>query len=567
MQQATPGLRLAVATGEVAAFAAPLALVAAIAGWPPMAGAPLPPWASALAAALVAVAAAGATIALLADGLRRRHPASLAASGAAALLGAGFAAVTLGARAIPAVLLVVAGAWLVVALVPGTNLLARFRADVRTAVAIFLLVEVVTAAVLIVPALEAPFAASALMTAAGLLAVAGLLRTPGTARIGALLMAGGAAALALAAAGSAETLAGHVALAAGVAVASIPLPDAALPRAAVEVDGPTAPSLPAVSRSVSDGLLLFDGHLRLRDWNPAAATLLGLDADASGMRFEDATGMPLGRIRAADGPVVERAPRTDEPVELLVLPHPDGIMVLARAPGGSAAAGDQVDRLGRELRGTIEELVQARRTIELQRAEIERATSVDPLTGVGNRSAVMQRLETEVAQARRYAHPVAIVLIDVDGMAAINHEHGLEVGDAVLREVALRHRLRVRGADALGRIAGDAFLAILPHTDEGGAATFADALRRRLAQRPIGTEAGALAVTVSVGVAVMRPGEELDSDGLLTRAEEALASARAAGGDRIALDRLHGLARLEERRPPGAPDASVEEETTQDSGA
>ncbi len=46
----------------------------------------------------------------------------------------------------------------------------------------------------------------------------------------------------------------------------------------------------------------------------------------------------------------------------------------------------------------------------------------------------------------------------------------------------------------------------------------------------------------------MRPGEDLDLDGLLARAEEALTSARSAGGDRIALDRLHGLARLEERR-------------------
>lgn len=566
MQRTTPALRLTVATGEVAAVAAPLALVAAIAASPAVAGSVLPTWASALAAGLVAVGAAAATIALLADGLRRRHAESLVSSGAAALLGAGFAAAALGARAIPAVLLVAASGWLIVGLVSGTGLTARIRADVRTAAAIFLAIEAVTAGVLVFPPLEPPFAAAALLTAAGLFAVSGLLHPAGTARIGALLMAGGGGALALAAPGTAGTLAGLAALAAGVVIASIPRAATAVPVSA-DVDGLPALLLPALSRSVSDGLLLFDGRLRLRDWNPAAATLLGIDTDAAGMRFEDATGMPLGRIKAADGPVVERAPRTGEPMELEVLSHADGIVVLARVPGGAGAGAEELDRLGRELRGTIEELVQARRTIELQRVEIERAASVDPLTGLASRSAIMQRLETEVAQARRYAHPVAVVLIDVDGMASINHEHGFEVGDGVLREVALRHRLRVRGADALGRIAGDAFLAILPHTDEGGAATFADALRRRLAQRPIGTTAGALTVTVSVGVAVMRPAEELDPDGLLTRAEEALASARAAGGDRIALDRLHGLARLEGRRRPTPPEASVSDEATEDTGA
>jgi c-di-AMP phosphodiesterase-like protein len=53
-------------------------------------------------------------------------------------------------------------------------------------------------------------------------------------------------------------------------------------------------------------------------------------------------------------------------------------------------------------------------------------------------------------------------------------------------------------------------------------------------------------VTVSIGVTSMRPGEDLDLDGLLAQAQEALDSARSAGGDRIALDRQHGLARLED---------------------
>lgn len=208
----------------------------------------------------------------------------------------------------------------------------------------------------------------------------------------------------------------------------------------------------------------------------------------------------------------------------------------------------EASRLVRELRGTLDELVGARRTVELQRTEIERISRTDPLTGIPGRIAILERLSIDAAEARRYAHPMAVVLLDIDDFAAFNHEHGVEAGDALLREVALRLRLRVREADALGRLSSDAFLAILPHTDEAGAATFAEALRARIIDRPLDLGEGEIQVAVSIGIALMRPGMTLSDDQLLASVEEALASARAAGGNRIAFDRLHGLARLDKRR-------------------
>ena len=228
---------------------------------------------------------------------------------------------------------------------------------------------------------------------------------------------------------------------------------------------------------------------------------------------------------------------------------------------------DEAARLGRELRATIEELMLARRTITLQRAELERAATVDALTGVASRGAIIERVRVEVAQARRYTHPFAILIVDVDSFAGLNQEHGVEVGDEILREVALRIRLRVRRADALGRSDGDSFLAILPHTDESGIIVFAEALRERLAQRPIVTQAGALSVTVSIGVAMMRPAMELSADDLLGRADEALNSARKAGGNCIAFDRLHGLARIEPSRGTDADQAPPEPDAERDSAA
>jgi diguanylate cyclase (GGDEF)-like protein len=275
---------------------------------------------------------------------------------------------------------------------------------------------------------------------------------------------------------------------------------------------------------------------------PGLLGLLLAGALAAAEAFIERSGDDAAQAAAA-ADVAEPLP---EPPPLTLVPDREPPTAGLERDRAESQAAEQ--RLARELRGTIEELLQARRIVELQREEIARASTTDPLTGLPNRSAILERLRLEVAEARRYSHPVAIALFDVDGLGALNTAHGLAIGDAVLRELSLRIRLRVRTADALGRAGEDSFLAILPHTDEGGAATFVRTLLRRLTDRPIATEVGELSVSVSVGVALIRPGMDLRDEGLLAAAEEAVRSARAAGGNRIAFDRLHGLARIDDRR-------------------
>jgi len=309
-------------------------------------------------------------------------------------------------------------------------------------------------------------------------------------------------------------------------------------------DGPVAQTV-AVAAAV---LLALAAVVSFRE--PARATAIGL-ASASALVFALAGPAATERLVGVAGVAAAAVLLGWSIVVSQLLRGRDDLtaraVVATRLEGMPGPEFDEGARLARELRATIDDLVVARRTIELQRAEIERATTLDPLTGTSGRAALLERLRMEAAEGRRYAHPVALMLLDVDRFAEINHAHGLAVGDAILREVALRLRLRIREADALGRVGGDAFAAILPHTDEVGAASFARAVLDRLEERRFPTDSGELTVTASVGIALLRPGIPMSDEELLAAAEEALASAKTAGGNRIAFDRLHNLARLGER--------------------
>jgi diguanylate cyclase (GGDEF)-like protein len=488
-----------------------------------------------LAATLIGVAAVTAILCLV-DGLKRREVAALLETGAWAALAGGAVAAgsTIHAIAVPlagAAALLAGAAW-----TRGARPLRDTMTARLASAAVLVLAESFAIAV-VVPSGAAwmePLEPAALSLSAVLAVVAAV--PAGATRRGAALLIAAAAVGLLADRGG--TLESVVALAALVVAAIIgALGRLELPEADASAEEDRLPELAA---RLSDAVLRFDGGLALREWNRSAAELLGLDAASIGVRAEDLLGVSLSDLDVDETALVSRAAVGG--LEIALHRTGRGVTAVVRDPG----ARPEAERLGAELRGTIEELLRARRTIDLQRSELERSSTVDPLTGVSSRGAIMERLRLEVAQARRYRHPLAVALIDVDAFAEVNRQHGQAGGDAVLREVALRFRLRVREADALGRAGSDGFLAIMPHTDATGAATFADAIRHRLAGRGVAVGDVQVPVTVSIGVTSMDSGEDLDVDRLLAQAQEALDSARSAGGDRIALDRRHGLARLED---------------------
>jgi diguanylate cyclase (GGDEF)-like protein len=498
-------------------------------------------WLSAGLAGVLIGFAAVATLLCLVDGLKRREIAALLETGAWAALAGGAIGSLWDPRSIAVPMVAAAGLLAAAALTRGAMPLRDAMTARLGAAAILVLAETFAIAIL-VPSAAAwlePLEPAALATAAVLAVVAAV---PGgaTRRGAALLVAAGAVGFLADRGGSLESVIGLASL----VVASIVGGLGRLEQPEVEVSD-DEDRLPELAERLSDAVLRFDGGLGLREWNRAAAELLGLDAASIGVRAEDLLGVSLGDLGVDETTLVSRAAVGG--LEIAMHRSGNGVTAVVRDPG----ARPESERLGMELRATIEELLRARRTIDLQRAELERSSTVDPLTGISSRGAIMERLRIEVAQARRYRHPLALALIDVDRFTDINRHHGHSGGDAVLREVALTFRLRVREADAIGRAGSDGFIAILPHTDAAGAAAFADALRHRLGSRSVTVGDLQVPVTVSIGVTMMRPGEDLDLDRLLAQAQEALDSARSAGGDRIALDRQHGLARLEDPHEDG----------------
>ena len=159
-------------------------------------------------------------------------------------------------------------------------------------------------------------------------------------------------------------------------------------------------------------------------------------------------------------------------------------------------------------------------------------TTLDPLTGVGNRATVLHQLASHVDLARRHQRPLAVILADLDWFKQVNDTHGHWAGDRALEAFGALLLRRLRGSDPVGRLGGDEVLIVLPETSVLLAMSAAEGLRRALAENPVPLENGlTLRLTCSLGVAELKAGD-LDGGALLARADAALYGAKAGGRDR-----------------------------------
>lgn len=166
-------------------------------------------------------------------------------------------------------------------------------------------------------------------------------------------------------------------------------------------------------------------------------------------------------------------------------------------------------------------------------ARLRLAASTDPLTGLANRAVLFDRLNLEIARARRHAHPVALAILDLDGFKGFNDRFGHVPGDRLLVAVSGALRAAIRDTDLAARFGGDEFVVLLPEADAGQAVSCIERIRQGIARsRVAGAAEGA---TASAGVAVFDPAvrASVSVSAWLRQADAALYAAKAAGRDRV----------------------------------
>ncbi len=155
---------------------------------------------------------------------------------------------------------------------------------------------------------------------------------------------------------------------------------------------------------------------------------------------------------------------------------------------------------------------------------------VDGSTGAATQAQFLDLAEREWARARRYGSGAALLLIDIDRFSRLNETHGNAAGEAVLLELARQTTPTLRGADALARFGPSQIAIFLAQADPTGALDVAERIRERTEQCDLPCHPQRLRVTVSVGVAQLRPAH-LNLQALIVDAEDAVLAARQSGGN------------------------------------
>ena len=166
--------------------------------------------------------------------------------------------------------------------------------------------------------------------------------------------------------------------------------------------------------------------------------------------------------------------------------------------------------------------------LERARQKLAVLATQDELTGIHNRRHFMSLVQREWARAHRYGTDAALLLIDVDHFKRVNDAHGHLCGDELLRRIAHGIAESLRQPDVLARFGGEEFVVFLPQTDPLGALDVAERIREGVQALQLPWHGVTVGVTVSVGVAPLRP-DLLSLDWSLHEADTALYAAKAAG--------------------------------------
>jgi diguanylate cyclase len=186
--------------------------------------------------------------------------------------------------------------------------------------------------------------------------------------------------------------------------------------------------------------------------------------------------------------------------------------------------------LEERLSASKQEINQLQENLEVVRTE----SLTDPLTTLANRKYFDDALVKAIAAASAKGEPLALLMTDVDHFKRFNDTYGHLTGDHVLRLVAMSVRQNVKDQHIAARYGGEEFVVVLPNTILQAAATLGEYIRtavmtKELKKRSTGENLGR--ITVSIGVAALRPGETPQA--LIERADACLYAAKRSGRNRV----------------------------------
>ncbi len=286
----------------------------------------------------------------------------------------------------------------------------------------------------------------------------------------------------------------------------------------------------SILSNINDGAIVVDSDGHVLDINPAARTILGLNArempgaqwgemfgclDEYGTTYRNSHELPLYRARSGEKfsnqVCIYRAP--DQPDTLLSI-NGQGLY-----DGDNRLVGGVI---------TFRDITDARR----QRLALQKRAQYDELTGLPNRGLFSENLSRAIGRAERKDSPLAVLFIDLDRFKSVNDTLGHDVGDALLCQVGARLQRNLRIGDFCGRWGGDEFVACLE--DFGSTSNAAAAAQKILLVLSDKYHVGEteVFVTPSIGIAMFAEAG-VDAERLIKAADIAMYEAKKRGGGRF----------------------------------